>query len=847
MSVSDKDIIFSIYHAADKQDFTGFRYLVGKYGTTYLINNIRMKDIKLGSGLKSLLYALLKSNKLSHQDYFDLIEENYIIDSNYKSIYTDLQSEYISASGEDKKFWDQFIKKYLYNIYKDILFTFPPRRETKAVVLYNSISLIKSSYKDIKLHPDIVYNIMKYLKVTDYLSNIDNEDLENISFYLLLIIYFFYIIKKKTSEINELDGKINNFISYFDKIPNKEDKLSKFCLNNSFYLPKFSKDFVELIKSKTTIELDKIFDYEPDYEYDHDEYYSDYKISILFKKFSELLAKNNMKSLSEDVINDKFTSKYIDYDFFLYLIRENIFPKSFNPDKKINFIHKLNYSSEFNKFYDMFCLSKKFQNNLLNSFYNESIGKFVNFFYYFIVNNYIELNNENKFFTNIFFKNFVKMIDNLFYLIKNNSMRESVIDPLIHMSFNDPYILNIDVLEPFCNSTFIYILLDKCNIPFIKKYFDNNNVQNGLIYNISTNPHYKLYFKNLLKKLKEKVPIFPHLNGILDLNPKEYVVAGHGVISKNSYFIVPDNVTIVYLTENTKILYLNNYNRVSGLPFDNSDIISKKEILKLILNYGIGRIYPSGYLVPNTKINFDLSWEPKYTPEHYSTFSGLIEDTDFDKKITDVTNSGLGLIETLHKLDELNDISGCIVRFSKSKLNIDQITKEKNLDGFHLLSDIITPKNINDYLKDKDPKTPVIFYISSCRFGKLKTFERCYPSWQESSILPSNLPLPLLRSPSNSVFTEIKLYGISNISNFRNLLTTQNLSKIWNGDIKKNIQNLLLSNEDKIYTVNYKTICYFYGIVKDEACKEYENSFKNKYLKYRNKYLALKKKLNDKI
>jgi hypothetical protein len=322
-------------------------------------------------------------------------------------------------------------------------------------------------------------------------------------------------------------------------------------------------------------------------------------------------------------------------------------------------------------------------------------------------------------------------------------------------------------------------------------------------------------------------------------------VAGHGRILKNSYFVVPDNVTIVFLTENTTMVWVYNYNRVSGLPFDTSNISTKKEMLELILDYGIGRIYPSGYLVPNTTIDFDFSWNNKYTPEYYSIFSGLIEDTDFDKKVTDVTKSGLELIPTLHKLDELNDISGCSVRFSKSKLNIDPITKENTLNGDKLLSDIITPKNITDYLKGKDPSTPVIFYILSCRSGELKTFESCYPSWKDTSkLIPTHLPL--LRAPSTSIYTEIQLYGIPHISNFKKLVT-DNLSKIWNLEKKKKLEKLILSDHNTIHTTDYKTICYFYGIIKDEACKNYEKSFKTKYLKYRNKYLALKKKLNDKI
>jgi hypothetical protein len=798
----------------------------------------------------SLHYNFNNTETLTINDFYNIITENFIIDDFYESLYAHLSIIYSAETDVVKKnFLRVFIQLYLLNIYNKIKTDFICKNEEDTidqVTLDNkvldqaasdeAIKYILQKFPNAFFHPQIIFELIKYKKnLTEYIIN--DDDLKLIFFSLFSYMNILFIHKQinnlSSEETLNIDKKIEDILDYIKNIPNYDSKLISILdgkkINSSL-------DFCNFISSKLNISINE-------------------KIQIKEKKYLKIINNDNINELINDLCQNKLSilikeilllnkTIHINAECFFYIICENIKYKFDN-----HLANEFEAPEDFKKLFYFFCISKKFSNNITKYIKDNDdidIIEDIEYFMHFLNEDYKNLKkftNTNNF--KYFFNEYFKIINSI-----NFNMDFFLEDAIKYIVDNNICVITKKIMEKIYlfESIFpnvIEMFSEKPN-KFFDFHFDKNKVNSKLINLISKNyENTELKNKNIeiIKKLNASRDIFSHLEPILDSGPKEYVVAGHGNILKNSYFVVPDNVTIVFLTENTKITWIHIYNRISGLPFDNSDISKKKEILQLILNYGIGRIYPSGYLVPNTKIDFDFSWKKK-TPDYYSIFSGLIEDTDFDKKVTDVTNSGLGLLPTLQKLDELNDISGCTVRFSKSTLNLDPITKEKTLNGEKILSDIITPNNIIDYLKGKDPTTPVIFYILSCRSGDFQTFEQCRTA--------PPIPLPLHRSPSASYYTELGLSSDPTIiKNFASIIKDNIKNVKWNLGIRNSISNLIKSNYEHIYTTDYSNICNFYRyFINNKYLKindKEDSLYKTKYLKYKNKYLSLKKKLNNKV
>ena len=120
----------------------------------------------------------------------------------------------------------------------------------------------------------------------------------------------------------------------------------------------------------------------------------------------------------------------------------------------------------------------------------------------------------------------------------------------------------------------------------------------------------------------------------LIMNNTSFYISGHGDLTEDEFFIIPDNIFIVFSIgagKNSKDSNIKKY--VHNLDSLIEGETSLKEIYKTGLEYNINKFYSPGSVIQNHNINFDLSWESKYYTYNYRTwsYSGIINSCNYDK------------------------------------------------------------------------------------------------------------------------------------------------------------------------------------------------------------------------
>jgi hypothetical protein len=206
---------------SSSENIRAFKYLICKEGYDFLKESVNTDNYGIvpKEGYKSILYVLWRKKALSEEDFFDLIEENYYINSDYRHMYNQIEKYVLANFSIDTfKFNFSFLQKIMYNIYKDeinkLYKIHKDIRIDEAIMCTLDKLILK--FPNCQLHPEIIFLLIKNnIDLTPYLPKIADHQLDELGFNLFLIIKLYYDMSELITVKNELQMKMKKFIDYF--------------------------------------------------------------------------------------------------------------------------------------------------------------------------------------------------------------------------------------------------------------------------------------------------------------------------------------------------------------------------------------------------------------------------------------------------------------------------------------------------------------------------------------------------------------------------------------------------------------------------------------------------------
>lgn len=195
---------------------------------------------------------------------------------------------------------------------------------------------------------------------------------------------------------------------------------------------------------------------------------------------------------------------------------------------------------------------------------------------------------------------------------------------------------------------------------------------------------------------------------ILENDSKSYFISGHGATDV-SYFVVPENVTIIGLvTLNRTLDYFNELiwkNKIYGFSHMFLENYLKAK------NFYDTVIYPSGYIMQNIIVSFNQSRHNNWF------FSGIINDENFNKSLDEQDIKK----RIDDKIKELNlNISQDNNLFNKSNYNLylstlfnDTVIADPLVDTYYFGRPVLS--NIVHKIKEVNPNKKITIYVGTCR------------------------------------------------------------------------------------------------------------------------------------